>query len=112
MCQKFILPKKRRYRYNEAFILSFLAEKSNKSMKQEDQYICPVMRNLIDQLEERNIPLAESRMSDYHFHEFYFRVNANPEIIKTPHFEGAKVVENCIVCDCHWSTMEFKHIIY
>jgi len=48
-------------------------------MKQEDQYICPVMRNLIDQLEERNIPLAESRMSDYHFHEFYFRVNANPE---------------------------------
>ena len=76
-------------------------------MKQEDQYICPVMRNLIDQLEERNIPLAESRMSDYHFHEFYFRVNANPEIIKTLHFEGAKVVENCIVCDCHWSTMEF-----
>lgn len=76
-------------------------------MKQEDQYICPVMRNLIDQLEERNIPLAESRMSDYHFHEFYFRVNANPEIIKTLHFEGAKVVGNCIVCDCHWSTMEF-----
>ena len=40
------------------------------------------MQNLINQLKQRNIPLAESRMSDYHFHEFYFRVNASPEIIK------------------------------
>lgn len=77
-------------------------------MENENQYICHVMRNIINQLEERNIPLAESRMSDYHFHEFYFRVNANPEIIKTLRIEGAKVVKNSIVCDCHWSEMEFK----
>ena len=53
-----------------------------KSLENEDQYICLVMQNLINQLKQRNIPLAESRMSDYHFHEFYFRVNASPEIIK------------------------------
>ena len=74
----------------------------------EKNVICPVMQSLIDQLKKRGIPLAESRMSDYHFHEFYFRVNASPETIKTLHIEGAKVVKNCIVCDCHWSTMEFK----
>ena len=66
-------------------------------MENENQYICPVMQSLINQLKERNIPLAESRMSDYHFHEFYFRVNANPEIIKTLHIEGAKVIDNDIV---------------
>ena len=53
-----------------------------KSLENEDQYICLVMQNLINQLKQRNIPLAESRISDYHFHEFYFRVNASPEIIK------------------------------
>ena len=77
-------------------------------MENENQYICPVMQSLINQLKERNIPLAESRRSDYHFHEFYFRVNANPEIIKTLHIEGAKVIDNDIVCDCHWSIMRFK----
>ena len=77
-------------------------------MENENQYICPVMQNIINQLKERNIPLAESRMSDYHFHEFYFRVNASPEIIKTLHIEGAHVIKNSIVCDCHWSIMEFK----
>ena len=77
-------------------------------MENENQYICPVMQNIINQLKERNIPLAESRMSDYHFHEFYFRVNASPEIIKTLHIEGAHVIKNSIVCDSHWSIMEFK----
>ncbi len=71
-------------------------------------YICDVMKNLINQLKERNIPITECRMSDYHFHEYYIRVNANPEIIKTLHFEGAKIVNNSIVCDCHWSIMKFK----
>ena len=71
-------------------------------------YICDVMKNLINQLKERNIPITECRMSDYHFHEYYIRVNANPETIKTLHFEGAKIVKNSIVCDCHWSIMEFK----
>ena len=71
-------------------------------------YICDVMKNLINQLKERNIPITECRMSDYHFHEYYIRVKANSEIIKTLHFEGAKIVENSIVCDCPWSIMEFK----
>lgn len=71
-------------------------------------YICDVMKNLFNQLKERNIPITECRMSDYHFHEYYIRVNANPEIIKTLHFEGAKIVDNSIVCDCHWSIMKFK----
>ena len=77
-------------------------------MENENQYICPVMQNIINQLKERNIPLAESRMSDYHFHEFYFRVNASPEIIKALHIECTHVIKNSIVCDCHWSIMKFK----
>ncbi len=78
------------------------------TMNIDTDYICDVMKNLINQLKERNIPITECRMSDYHFHEYYIRVNANPEIIKTLHFEGAKIVKNSIVCDCHWSIMKFK----
>lgn len=62
-------------------------------MENENQYISPVMQNIVNQLKERNIPLAESRMSDYHFHEFYFRVNASLEIIKTLHIEGAHIIK-------------------
>lgn len=72
------------------------------------RYICDVMQDIINQLKEKNIPLAEYRMSDYHFHEFYFRVNADPEIIKTLQIYNAKIVDNSIYCDCHWSKMEFK----
>lgn len=80
----------------------------NHSRPNENQHICDVMQNIINQLKEKNIPLAESRMRDYHFHEFYFRVNANPEVIKLLKFEGAHVVKNSVICDCHWSEMEFK----
>lgn len=39
--------------------------KDIKSLENENQYICLVMQNLINQLKQRNIPLAESRMSDF-----------------------------------------------
>ena len=73
----------------------------------DKQYVCEAMLNVIKQLEERGVHLSECRMSDYHFHEYYFRVNADPKIIDSLVLNGVHVVDNSIICDCHWSIMEF-----
>ena len=80
-------------------------------MNTSKQYICEAMLNVIKQLEKRNIHLTECRMMDYHFHEYYFRVNASPEIIDSLVLNGVHVIKNSIVCDCHWSELEFRRMI-
>lgn len=68
---------------------------------------CEPINKLIAQIENQGFPIVESRLEDYHFHQLYFRVNAKIEEIKEIDISEFTLKDNFLICDCHWSRVEF-----
>ena len=73
----------------------------------DDCPVCEPVNDLIDFLENNNYKVVEEKVSDYHFHEVYFRLEG-PEI-EIPQFPKiSKHTNTQFVCECHWSMVELN----
>jgi hypothetical protein len=59
-------------------------------------------------LEELGFVIKEQKLSDFHFKELYFLVSGDLSVIKNLKFDGINRVENKLICNCHWSTIELN----
>lgn len=69
---------------------------------------CTPINELIHGLEKNGFKVIESRLEDYHFHQLYLRVNTTIENAKKLNIEGLTEKDNFLICDCHWSRIEFE----
>ncbi|MBL7810978.1 MAG: hypothetical protein JNL57_02045 [Bacteroidetes bacterium] len=69
---------------------------------------CEPVKRVIEDLKNLGFNLEEHRVSD--FQELYFRIHGNSHLIKHIDLTGFQRVDNKLICDCHWSTVEIKHI--
>jgi hypothetical protein len=68
--------------------------------------VCDAVERLLNILERLGFLVEEQYVSDYHFFELYFKVSGNTDLIKDMSFEGFSRIENKLICNCHWSTVE------
>ncbi|MCS6823555.1 MAG: hypothetical protein NZ529_04605 [Cytophagaceae bacterium] len=68
---------------------------------------CNPINRLINQLNDKGIEVVESKLEDYHFHQLYFKINASIEVTNDMSLDDLTKRDNFIVCDCHWSRVEF-----
>ncbi|MBD3351408.1 MAG: AraC family transcriptional regulator [Candidatus Lokiarchaeota archaeon] len=75
--------------------------------KVEGCQVCDPINNLIDYLENNGFKIIKSKLTDYHFHEVYFKLSGENNIIEIPYIKKIKRhSENEFICECHWSIVE------
>jgi hypothetical protein len=70
---------------------------------------CEPINRLIGDLENNGVLIIESKLEDYHFHQMYFKINASLEQLKDMNLSGFTKNDNFLICDCHWSRIEFNN---
>ncbi|MGX1927884.1 hypothetical protein [Flagellimonas sp. 2504JD4-2] len=71
----------------------------------DDCPICEPIKNVLNFLLENGFEMIEKKVSDYHFHELYFKLKG--EKINIPAFENIiQHSESKLTCECHWSSIE------
>ena len=73
---------------------------------------CEPVNRLISILLENGFEIIEQYLDDYHFHQLYFKVKGNINLLEIISINGFSKEENKFVCDCHWSTIEIVEDIY
>jgi hypothetical protein len=68
---------------------------------------CDPINRIIEKILERGYKILESKLDDYHFHQLYFKVNAKIDILDEIDISGFTIKDSFLVCDCHWSRIEF-----
>jgi hypothetical protein len=68
---------------------------------------CEPVNRLVNEIIEKGFEIVESKLEDYHFKQLYFKVNANEVIIKDLDTSGFSQVDRFLICNCHWSRIEF-----
>lgn len=69
---------------------------------------CDPINSIIEKILEAGYEILESKLEDYHFHQLYFKVNAKIDILSEIDISGFTIKDNFLVCDCHWSRIEFS----
>ena len=80
----------------------------NKKITIQNCPACEPVNRLMEELTSEGFTILESRLEDYHFHQLYFKVNAKISNIKHLGRIGFTRKDNFLVCDCHWTSVEFK----
>lgn len=80
-------------------------------MKVDKVPVCDPIEKLITILIEKNYIMKESRISDFHFHELYFKMQS---LIKNSiddiEIDKIKRVDSTTFsCTCHWSIVELYY---
>jgi hypothetical protein len=70
--------------------------------------VCEPVERLINLLLKHGFVITEKRISDYHFHELYIKMEGkNHENITNIKIDGiVKEGEDTFLCTCHWSTVK------
>jgi ribulose bisphosphate carboxylase small subunit len=67
---------------------------------------CEPVNRLVGTLLENGFKIIEQYLDDFHFHQLYFKVEGNINLLEVISMEGFSREENKFICDCHWSTVE------
>jgi hypothetical protein len=88
--------------------------KWNKNIRMEKIQIdnckaCEPINSIIEQIINSGYKILESNLEDYHFHQMYFKVNA--DLHDLSEFDNSKfsLENNFLICNCHWSRIEFQN---
>jgi hypothetical protein len=68
---------------------------------------CKPINTLLEKLIDKGFEVLESKLEDYHFHQLYFKINTSIDTAKELKIEGFTEKDNFLICDCHWSRLEF-----
>ncbi|MBN8702469.1 MAG: hypothetical protein J0M08_05365 [Bacteroidetes bacterium] len=68
---------------------------------------CEPINKIIEEILKIGYKTLESKLEDYHFRQLYFKVNAKIDILKGFDISGFTIKDNFLICDCHWSRIEF-----
>jgi hypothetical protein len=68
--------------------------------------VCEPVNNLLDEMIIRGFKVIEMRLEDYHFHQFYFKIEGNLSSVNAINLNGFSQKDNFLICDCHWSAIE------
>lgn len=71
---------------------------------------CTPVNRLLNEIIAKGYSVINSKIEDYHFHQLYFKVNAKIDLVKEIDISGFTLNDNFLICDCHWSRIEFKGI--
>jgi hypothetical protein len=72
--------------------------------------ICKPIKFFLELVESHGGSIIEQKISDYHFHELFFKVN-NFQNKDVKNIEGIEMLRDGIYyCTCHWSTVEISHL--
>ena len=67
--------------------------------------VCEPIKNALDFLLNNDFLIIEEKVSDYHFHELYFKLKGR--VIDIPSIENiTQHSESKLTCECHWSAIE------
>ena len=75
--------------------------------KIDDCLVCEPVDNILNAISDLGFSILESKLEDYHFHQFYFKVDAPVEILNGLKIDKFSFRENILICNCHWSRIEF-----
>ena len=56
--------------------------------------VCKPISALLDLLLKKGFKIVEQKISDYHFHELYFKLNHGTEDLETVEIEGIEKLNN------------------
>lgn len=68
---------------------------------------CEPINRLIKDIENKGFKILESKLEDYHFRQLYIKVEGELSELKNFDLRGFSVSGNFLICDCHWSRIEF-----
>lgn len=68
---------------------------------------CESINKLIEKLLEKGSMILESKLEDYHVCQLYFKMNTTIDVLKEIDTAGFSEKDNFLICDCHWSRIEF-----
>ena len=67
---------------------------------------CEPVNRLMGTLLENDFQIIEQYLDDYHFHQLYFKIKGNINLLEIISIDGFSREGNKFICDCHWSTVE------
>ena len=67
---------------------------------------CEPVSRLVGTLLENGFEIVEQYLDDYHFHQLYFKVKGDINLLEIMSLDGFSREENKFICYCHWSTVE------
>ncbi|MBL7810899.1 MAG: hypothetical protein JNL57_01630 [Bacteroidetes bacterium] len=70
--------------------------------------VCGPIRDLLIWLVKHDKISLDQKIQDYHFHEWYFLIDSKMESIPENLMADVKIDQNKVICNCHWSVIEFK----
>jgi hypothetical protein len=73
---------------------------------------CDPIKELVIYLQNKGFHIVEKELSDYHFHQLYFKL-ANKDIkkimLQIDDIQKIKQYSSTkFICDCHWSTVDIE----
>jgi hypothetical protein len=68
---------------------------------------CEPITATINLLQKHGYKKLEAHLEDFHFHQLYFKVDAHTASLETFITTGVTRKDDFIICDCHWSRIEF-----
>ena len=72
--------------------------------------ICKPINNALRFLLNNDFEIIEKKVSDYHFHELFFKLKGN--LINIPTTDKITMhSDSKLTCQCHWSLIEIIPII-
>jgi len=74
----------------------------------DDCRACEPINRLINELLEKGFVITEQRLEDYHFHQLYFKLTGNIDLVDSYSVDGFSRIEQRFICNCHWSTIEIE----
>jgi hypothetical protein len=69
---------------------------------------CASVNRLIQDIEDEGFCVLEKKLEDYHFRQLYFKLNVSLDKVKNIDKSGFTIHDNFLVCECHWSRIEFE----
>ena len=74
----------------------------------EQIQICRPIKEFLELCERKGFVIIEKRVSDFHFHELYFKIEGvQSDILLSTIPKGVqKFNENKYYCNCHWTMVE------
>lgn len=74
--------------------------------------VCNPIESLLNILLEKGFVIIESKVSDFHYHELYFKLlgNYTDELEQIYIDKIKKIDHNNFSCTCHWSIVELEFV--
>lgn len=74
--------------------------------------VCNPIESLLNILLEKGFVIIESKVSDFHYHELYFKLlgNYTDELEQINIDKIKKIDHNNFSCTCHWSIVELEFV--